>query len=90
MPELKFTCTVYDHEGDLVAYCNLPEAAAGIISSIGFNDWMIKWRKAILWLEGAEEITASESVLTCAEIVLKRWESAKADTASKKQERLGK
>ena len=53
---------VYDNEGVYIASCKLPEYAAMLIAGMGQEGAQIRYdHSKVVWTEGKEDISASES-----------------------------
>jgi hypothetical protein len=64
---------VYSASGEYIAACKFPEAAAAIIAAIGYDGWTIRdGHRRIVWLEGTETQSASESYDNVAYVVFAR------------------
>jgi hypothetical protein len=81
----KFTATVYDNDGNELAYVRTPETAAAILCGIGLDGFKVNWRTYELFVVGAEEVHATESILEAADIILQRWQAAQESVEAKKQ-----
>jgi hypothetical protein len=75
----KFTATVYDNDGNELAYVRTPETAVAILNAIPGS--FCRWRTYLLW--GADDKGKAK-----AEIIEKRWSEAQDSVEAKKQARL--
>jgi hypothetical protein len=85
MVNSKFTATVYDAQGNELAYVRTPETAAAILGGIGYEGFKVKWRTYDLFAVDVEEVNATESILGAADIILRRWTDAQEKVRAKKQ-----